>query len=162
MYQTIVLGLGFLLVIGGGWLIQTMDTEGVLASKFTQTKTINATSTTVATATPERNLQGRYLCDSDSGCPNPSLLTLTSEGEVSMSTTYDNGVEMLQERGTWKNEKRDAATVIITGTDADIYASPRILSIRYVSPSALSGITFDARIYKDWVRPVFRKQENEQ
>lgn len=161
MYQTIVLGLGFLLIIGGGWLIKAMDTEGVISSNLTTTQ---ATSTTTkdenATSTPERNLEGRYVCDSSSGCPNPAVLTITKEGEISMTTSYESGAEMLQEVGTWKNEKDGGASIMITGTDSSIYPTPRLISVRYVSPTSLSGIVFDSRIYTDWVRPVFRKQEN--
>lgn len=159
MYQTIVLGLGFLLIIGGGYLIKAMDTEGIITSQFVSAP--SATSTEGATSTPERSLDGIYLCRPETGCPNPSLLTITEGGEVSMNTSYDNGVEVLQETGTWKNEKGGGASIIITGTDAGIYPTPRLLSIKYVSPTSLSGITYDTTIYKDWVRPVFRKLENE-
>lgn len=164
MYQTIVLGLGFLLIIGGGWLIKVMDTEGIISSQFTKPKILNTTSTTTAdgsaTSSPERNLEGRYLCDSTSGCPNPSFLIITEAGEISMTTSYESGAEMLQEIGTWKNEKNGGASIMITGTDSGIYPTLRLLSIKYVSPTSLSGITFDPSIYKDWVRPVFKKQEN--
>lgn len=158
MYQTIVLGLGFLLLFGAAYLIKNTDDAGILTPNVVSTS--NTTDT--GTSTPMRKLEGIYLCDSDSGCPNPSLLTMNEEGEVRMETTYDNGVEIVQESGTWKNEKDGSVTILITGTDVETYPVPRALSVKYVSSSSLSGLTFDPAVYKDWVRPVFRKQEKEE
>lgn len=158
MYQTIVLGLGFLLLFGAAYLIKNTDRTGILTSNIVQT----STATSTGTSTPARKLEGNYLCDSDSGCSNPSLLLINEAGEVSMNTSYDNGVEVLQESGTWKNEKDGGVTILLTGTDAGIYPVPHTLYVKYVSPFSLSGIVFDSTAYKDWIKPVFRKQEKQE
>ena len=159
MYQTIVLGLGFLLVFGAGYLIKSMDTEGVVISKLTQTP---VASTTVVASSTKTDFEGTYSCDQDSGCLNPSSLTILEGGEVTMRTIYGDGVEILEERGTWKSERNGGITVLFTGTDVVTYPVPHSLFIRYVSSTTLSGITFDNKVYPEWTRPVFTKQQREE
>lgn len=157
MYQIIVLGLGFLLLFGSGYLIKSMDDAGIISSELNL-----ATSTAVnATSSSQMDMEGTYLCDTDTGCKSPSTLTISREGEVRMTTSYDNGVEVLQESGTWRTSKDGRVTIYITGTDSSVYPSPRVVSIKYASPSSLSGIMFDANAYKEWTIPVFRKQSND-
>jgi hypothetical protein len=157
MYQAIVLGLGFLLLFGSGYLIKSMDDTGIISSELNLATSTEAS----ATSTPEVSLEGVYLCDTDTGCKSPSTLTISGEGEARMITSYDNGVEVLQESGTWKTSKDGRVTIYITGTDSTVYPSPHVLSIKYASPSSLSGIMFDANAYKEWTIPVFRKQSND-
>lgn len=157
MYQTIVLGLGFLLFIGGAYLIQQTDKEGVLSSAITPTSSV----VEGATSTVQSNFDGIYVCDSDTGCLSPSTLVIEEEGYARMTTSYDNGVEVITESGTWIDKKEGRMTIYITGTDATTYPSPRVLSIKYASPTSLSGIIFDQSMYKEWTRPVFRKQLND-
>jgi hypothetical protein len=152
MYQAIVLGLGFLLLFGAAYLVKKTDGAGVIIS--TQT----ASTTETVTALPQATLEGTYLCDTDSGCQNPSVLTLTGSGEASMATSYDNGVEVLQEIGTWKDEEEGGITVLLTGTGDEVYPTPRAFSIRYASSANLSGVSFDSSVQKGWTRPVFRRQ----
>ena len=155
MYQTIVLGLGFLLLIGGAYLVQQTDKEGILSSAIIQTSSIVPD----ATSTVQNNFDGTYVCDSDTGCLSPSTLVIEKDGYARMTTSYDNGVEVITESGTWIDKKEGRMTIYITGTDTTTYPSPRVLSIKYASPTSFSGIIFDQSAYKEWTRPVFRKQE---
>lgn len=164
MYQTIVLGLGFLLLFGAGYLIKNIDKEGVVTSTLTSTQTAatstgtSSASTTSANA-PDSAYLGTFICGPESGCASPSMLTVQENGEVSINTSYDNGVEMVQERGTWKSERGGGMTIVITGTDSELYAVPRTIFVKYATQKSLAGLSFDAKLHPDWLRPVFRKQE---
>lgn len=76
-----------------------------------------------------------------------------------MTTSYSEGVEILEETGTWKDEKGSGLKIFLTGTDSGLYPVPKSFFVKYVSSSSLSGIDFDSATYKDWIRPVFIKQE---
>lgn len=155
IYQAIVLGLGFLVLFGAGYLITTTDNAGILKTTITQT----TDTADIATSTLVARLEGYYLCDSESGCSSPSSLTITQDGEVRMTTSYSEGVEILEETGTWKDEKGSGLKIFLTGTDSGLYPVPKSFFVKYVSSSSLSGIDFDSATYKDWIRPVFIKQE---
>lgn len=162
-YQTIVFGLGFLLLIGGGYLIKNIDNAGVLTKTLqTATSTDTAESADGATSTERIGVEGTYLCDVDSGCKDPVVLAIREGGEVSMTTTYAEGAEIQEELGTWKRGQDRSLVVLITGTANDTYPDPHSFSVRYVTSSSLSGLTFDASLFKDWTRPVFRRQENQE
>jgi hypothetical protein len=152
MYQAIVLGLGVLLVVGGGYLIQNTDKQGVILASV---------STPAGTSTVKNkitSLPGTYVCDVGSGCQNPRILTVYETGEVKMNTNFDNGVEILDEVGTWTMNQEGRLILLLTGTSQETYPDPRTLSVKYVSSTTLSGIGFDPSKYKDFKNPVFLKQ----
>lgn len=158
MYQMIVLGLGFLLLFGAGYLIKNTDNAQILTSAFkTSTNPSDLATSTLASA-----LDGIYVCDIDTGCQNPSLLYVKGGGEVKMTTSYENGAEMLQETGTWRDERNGGITVMLTGTDAETYPAPHAFFVRYASSASLSGLTFGKKSFEGWTIPVFRKQERQQ
>lgn len=152
MYQTIVLGLGVLLVIGGGYLIEHTDKQGVIRS------TISATSGNSTTTTQGVSIAGVYLCDAATGCPNPRTLTLAEDGGLKMNTYIDNGVEVMDEVGSWAKGTDGTLTLFMTGAQSGVYKTPHALEIKYVSPSTLSGISYDPSQYKDVKNPVFLRQ----
>jgi hypothetical protein len=155
MYQTIVLGLGFLLLIGGGYLIKHIDKENVIGASI-------ATSINATTASSSATLlPGTYLCDMATGCESPRVLTLSESGEAKMNSSYENGVEIVDEFGTWTVNKGGGASVLLTSTANEVYPEPRVLTIKYVTNTTLAGITFDAAVYEDLKNPVFRKQQEE-
>lgn len=76
-----------------------------------------------------------------------------------MTTSFDNGVEILEEIGTWTADAKGNVSLIITGTNSEIYPTPYILSARLVSSSTLLGVKTEGNLYKDWVNPLFRKRQ---
>lgn len=155
MYQTIVLGLGFLLLVGGGYLIKHMDNENVIGTSIATT--INATTASSSSVM----LPGTYLCDMTSGCEDPHILSLSENGEAKMNSSYGNGAEIVDEFGSWTVNQEGGASVLLTSTANDVYPEPRVFVIRYVNNAALAGITFDASAYADMKNPIFRKQESD-
>lgn len=158
MYQTFVLGLGALLIFGVAYFIQHTDQAGVVTSNLSTNKdtTQSATSTT-STSEP---VSGTYVCDSDSKCENPRVLTLSENGELRMVTTFDNGVEVLEELGSW-TFGQGMVTLIITGTPNELYAEPHTLHLKKMSSMTLvaaGGTT----TYKDWGNPAFKKSYKEE
>lgn len=155
MYQTIVLGLGFLLLFGGGYLIKHMDNQNVIGTSLATTiNTTTASSSSVL-------LPGTYLCDTVSGCGSPHVLTLSENGEAKMNSSYGNGAEIVDEFGSWTVNKAGGASILLTSTANEVYPDPRTFTIKYVSSTTLAGITFDATAYTDLKNPVFRKQDGE-
>lgn len=153
MYQTIVLGLGFLLLIGGGYLIKHIDNQNVIG----QSLTTKITSTTASSSSVF--IPGTYLCDTTSGCESPHVLLLSENGEAKMNSSYENGAEIVDEFGTWTTDQEGGASILLTSTANEVYSEPHVFTIRYVSNSTLSGITFDPAVYSDLKNPVFRKQD---
>ena len=144
MYQFIVLGLGFLLVFGGGYLIKHTDKEGVIAQTVT------------ATSTEPSDYAGTYLCDTDSKCDNPRTLVLSSDGTLSLTTSFDQGVETNVETGTWKKEAK-GITLTIINSSTTTYGVP--LSIHLYPPAPDSLVTSAAATnYPGWGNYIFRKQ----
>ncbi len=154
MYQTIVLGLGFLLLVGGGYLIKNVDSEGVVTTSLASP----AEASSVLTL---ESLSGTYICDSSSGCENPRILDLSADGSVHMNTTYENGVEVLNEDGTWSIGINNRPVILLKGSTQETYPAPRMLSVRYASKTSLSGVTFDQKVYTDLKNPVFRKPDSQ-
>jgi hypothetical protein len=154
MYQTIVLGLGFLLLLGGGYLIKHMDSQGVIGSSIATPAALDATTTL-------EMLSGTYICDVNSGCENPRVLTLSSDGTVNMNTSYENGVEVVNETGTWSIGINTRPAILLKGASGTLYPTPRLFNVRYASATSLSGITFDEKAYPDLKKPVFRKDQDQ-
>ncbi len=156
MYQTLVLSLGVLLVVGVGYFVKHTDQTGVIPS---------AVSTPVSTSTPQSvtiNVAGTYVCDVDSKCGDPRVLILKDDGELRMTTSYASGVEILEEAGTWKIEPKGDITILLTGTNIEVYATPHVLSLRKVSDMTLVGVESANPEYKEWGNYFFRKEIKEE
>jgi hypothetical protein len=152
MYQTIVLGLGFLLVFGGGYLIKHSDNNGVLASAIAQDET---SYVGVATST----ILGPYLCDSER-CPNPRELSLMDNDQAILTTTYSDGVETLKEVGSWKFTKADTIILTLLGTSQSTYDEPYMFSLKRITEKTLVPSDDIKATYKDLGAPIFRKEDN--
>lgn len=155
MYQTLVLGLGVLLLIGVGYFIERTDQAGVITSLV---------STPVSTSTPQSvtlSLTGTYVCDIDSKCGDPRILILEDDGELHMTTSYASGVEILEEVGTWLLEAKGDIIILLTGTNTEVYATPERLSLRRVSDATLAGLPNTSPEYKEWGTSLFRKELKE-
>jgi hypothetical protein len=143
MYQTIVLGLGFFLVIGGGYLIKHADQEGVISQSVS------------ADAATRPDYAGTYVCDTDSKCLNPRVLTLGADGTLTMSTSYEGGVETFVENGSWKTLASGIIAEFSSGTTT--YEKP--YTVRLYAPQSDALITRDSQAtYPQWGTPIFRKQ----
>ncbi len=154
MYQAFVLGLGALLLFGTGYFIKHTDNEGVLRSSLSTT--VNASSSDVesgAVETPD----GVYVCDSSSGCQNGYTLTLSEHGDATMRTSFDNGVEVVDEFGVWQ-ATGVMVTITFTGTAQDIYVSPRVLVGTLNPKGSFSRIEADKTLYPDFSTGRFTKQ----
>jgi hypothetical protein len=152
MYQTIVLGLGFLLVFGGGYLIKHSDQNGVLAEAIARDETSyvqQATST----------ILGPYLCDSER-CPNPRELSLMDGGEAVLTTTYSDGVETVKELGSWQLMKANTIILTLMGTSQSTYDEPYMFSLKRITDTTLVPSDDVKATYKDLGAPIFRKEEN--
>jgi hypothetical protein len=153
MYQFIVLGLGFLLLFGGGYLIKKSDKEGVLQQSYSATKYASGSSTP-STIT----FKGLFTCEG-SKCQDPRNLVVSEDGTVQLSTTYNDGVEVLNELGTWTEDKDGNITLSITGTPSMAYDKPLVIALRQVTPFTLVSIS--GTTYKNWGSPTFRKQDRD-
>ena len=153
MYQFIVLGLGLLLVVGGGFLIKTTDShsEGILSKAFSNTNEMITVPPTVETVT------GEYSCDGTSGCVNPKVVTLDAYGGAHMVTTHIEGEETLKEEGTWRLEQGGLITLILSDSASEHYEIPHVMLIQSVNVSGLSKISYDTRIYTDMHKPIFKR-----
>jgi hypothetical protein len=162
MYQALVLGLGVLLIAGLGYFIKNTDQTGVINTTISTTQ--NTTSKGGATSTPVEalSLAGTYVCDVDSKCPNPRTLVIYEDGGLRMTTSFDNGVEVLEETGTWIQGEDGSVTLLITGTNNELYVDPLPLSLKQISSSTLVGTETTAPQYRDWKDPIFRKQQKQE
>lgn len=155
MYQTLVLGLGVLLIIGVGYFVKHTDQAGVITS---------AVSVEVSTSTTQNTsagIAGTYVCDVDSKCSDPRVLVLEESGELRMTTSYASGVEILEETGTWKIESKGDITIFLTGTNTEVYTTPQTLLLRKVSEVTLAGLPNASSEYKEWGTSLFRKELKE-
>jgi hypothetical protein len=152
MYQTFVLGLGLLLVTGLAYYIKSTDTQGVVTGSF------SASTTTIVPATAE-SIPGVYTCSESSGCENPRQLSLFGNGEAKLSASFENGVELIDEFGTWTLNQEGALQVLLTGTNAEVYATPRTILMQTLTDTALSKALFDQSFYADWKNPSFIKEK---
>ncbi len=155
MYQTLVLGLGVLLLIGVGYFIGHTDQAGIITSVVSV-----PVSTSTAQSTPT-NIAGTYVCDIDSKCSDPRILILEEDGELRMTTSYASGVEILEEVGTWLFEAKGDIVILLTGTNTEVYATPERLSLRRVSDVTLTGLPSANPEYKGWGTSLFRKELKE-
>ena len=153
MYQALVLGLGVLLVGGIGYFINHSDQAGVLSSAI-----VEETSSSTAESM-RQSLPGTYVCDVDSKCPNPRVLTLSEEGNAIMTTTYENGAEVVEEQGTWNTTSGGKAVIFLTGNAMTQYGSPYTLLTKYVNPWTIVGGA--GGTYKDWTNSIWRKKEGD-
>jgi hypothetical protein len=151
MYQTIVVGLGFLLLFGGSYLIKETDNNGVLHDAAAETAIIQSVS----------DVSGTYICDVDSRCLNPRELTLSDTGEASLTTSFDSGIETLKETGMWKLGQGNSIVLSLAENSQEAYSEPFVISLKRITEKTLmtSGETHVS--YKDWGNPIFRKQENQ-
>ncbi len=154
MYQKLVLGVGLLSLIGLGYFIKHTDNARVLESSLSTRPVITASSSS-------EMLSGDYMCDTDSGCENPRVLTISPEGGATIETSYADGAEIVDELGTWRVGSGGKVFIILTGTTHELYPTPRVFSARYSSRTTLSGITFDTALYQDLKNPVFRRQDDQ-
>lgn len=152
MYQTFVLGLGLLLLTGLAYYIKHTDQNGLVTGSF------STTTTTVIPATPE-SLPGVYMCNSSSGCENPRVLKIMGNGEVTLSSSFNNGVELVEEFGTWDVNDSGTVQILLTGTNSETYTMPRTILIGTSTSDTLSQLTFDTTLYGDWKNPVFLKDK---
>jgi hypothetical protein len=155
MYQLIVLGLGFLLLFGGGYLIKKSDKAGVLGSSFASSSVTASSSAAVPSSI---TFNGVYSCDG-AKCSDPRNLIVSEDGTVQLSTTYNNGVEVLNEIGTWTEDNEGKITIAITGTQSEAYDKPVTILLRQVTPFTL--VSVNGTSYKNWGAPTFRKQDRD-
>lgn len=155
MYQIIVLGLGFLLLIGGGWLIKSIDKEGVVSRSFSGDQVSDVASFTL------ENVSGSYVCDAASGCKTEYRMSLLPSGESELITTYGNGAEVSVEKGTWRFENGGMVSILMTESQVLRYEKPRTFLVQLVGESKLSRLSFDKKIYSDMKKPVFIKKTEE-
>jgi hypothetical protein len=161
MYQALVLGLGVLLIAGLGYFIKQTDQAGVINTTLSTTQSATSTGDASSAKTDSLALVGIYVCDVDSKCPNPRTLVIYEDGGLRMTTSFDNGVEMLEETGTWLQGKEGDVTLLITGTNNELYADPHPLSLKQISSSTLIGTGSSDPEYGDWKDPIFRKQQKQ-
>ncbi len=81
MYQTLVLGLGILLLVGVGYFITHTDNQGVISNSIQET----ASSSSVLVK--QASVPGTYVCDSENGCANPRTLVMYENGTLKLSTS---------------------------------------------------------------------------
>lgn len=138
MYQIIVLGVGFSLLLGGAYYIKKNDHAGLLA----QTIAYNAP------LTPE-DIAGEYVCDVDSGCSDMYTLSFDTSGTVEMVATGDSGGQLLSEGGVWRFEKGGAVTVV--------FSESHTFLIQSVSTTTLSRFVYDSQLYTNMRKPTFTR-----
>ena len=153
MYQFIVLGLGFLLLFGGAYLIKQSDKEGgVLGQAFSTSKNIQTSDIDLTTEA----MVGSFMCDGKSGCINPYTLTLAEAGDVYFNHT--SGTSTILEHGLWNIEKGGLITLTLTNTPDENYETPRVILVQSVNRNKLSNFVYDNNTYMDMNKPVFIRQ----
>ena len=153
MYQAFVLGLGVLLLLGVGYFVKHTDQAGVIDSSLSQS------TNSVRALSQKEELPGVYVCDAGSGCESSRTLTVYPTGELKMTTSYEGGVETIDEVGTWSFSEKEGLLCVFTGTTNDTYIAPHTLKSHHVSTSTLSDIIYDSSVYTDFKNPVFLKQQ---
>lgn len=153
MYQAFVLTLVTILIGGSLYFIRSADQTGsTRALLSTTTEHVTKDDVTVDT------LPGTYACDTQSGCKDEGTLKLFANGEANLSSSFENGAEVVEEKGSWLFAQDGTMQILITGTDNETYSLPRIFFIRKVLSEALSGLQFDTKLYSGWTNPVFTKE----
>lgn len=156
MYKFIVLGLGFLLLFGGAYLIKKSDKEGVLNYAFSKEIKV------LPTVNTKEMISGVYKCDIENGCASPYVLILSDDNNVEMTTSYNDGVEIRKETGIWKLENGNLITILLTDlSSGEHYEIPHSILIQTVSTSTLTGLSYDKDFYFDMYKPVFVRQVNQ-
>ena len=152
MYQTIVLGLGFLLIIGGGYLIKSIDKEGVILKSLSKDQKVEIFSLTAD------DISGTFLCNETSGCENEYAVTFSPSGDVQLMAVYKDGIETLIEKGIWRFETGGLISISLTDSQTKHYDIPHSFLIQSVSTSTLAKISYDVTTYPDMHKPVFIRQ----
>lgn len=153
MYQAFVIGLGALLIVGIGYFVKHTDQIGVVSSNLT----VQASSMSpdqLRAAVP-----GTYVCDTDSKCVHPRVLTLNADGSAKMVTNFNNDVETLEETGTWQVADEGKLAITIEGSQANQYVTPVRLLTKYVSERTIIG--GEGVGYDNWTNSVFKKQQED-
>jgi hypothetical protein len=162
MYQTLVLGLGVFLIAGLGYFIKHTDQSGVITTTLSSGSTTTSSGEVFSAETITAGIDGTYLCDVDSKCSNPRTLVIHADGGLGMITSFDNGVEVLEETGTWMQGKDGNVELLITGTNDELYADPLSLSLKQISSSTMIGVGSPPSQYGDWKDTIFRKQHKQE
>lgn len=155
MYQLFVVGLCGLALVGCVYFIQNADSGKVVTGRFS---TSGGTSAVQDSTPLVDTLPGNYVCNASSGCQNPRILSLFQNGEMKLSASFENGVELLEEFGTWNLGEDGSVQILIRGTNSESYGTPRSLFIGTIHNGTLSGVRYDTTFYPDWKNPEFRKE----
>jgi hypothetical protein len=149
------------------WLVVGLCTASLLCTGyyFTLAYDTSIANTSIVLTDPTRSTSSRifgtYVCDTDTGCSNPRVLTLSRGGGVQMTTTYESGAEIVRENGTWASGRSASLNVRIVGTEQNTYSQPVMLKLKRVGTSTYQGGTSSSMEYQDWPSSLFSKQSVE-
>ncbi|MFA5132015.1 MAG: hypothetical protein WC444_01660 [Candidatus Paceibacterota bacterium] len=151
MYQFIVLALGLVLIVGGGYFITKANDHGVLGVS------IAGKPEPFAKLPTAEEVSGVYRCNETSGCKNPYMMTLTEDGVAQVDIERKDAIDVLKEYGTWVFKSGGLLALTINGSSAGSYDPPHAFLIQSIGTSTLSRYIFNAKQYTDLVKPVFTK-----
>jgi hypothetical protein len=99
-------------------------------------------------------IAGEYVCDLSNGCSDIITLTLNGNESAILEISYDTGVEIRREKGTWDVNGSQIVITIYEVTDEHPTDS-HVISIDKVSTTTLSQVTFDKKLYPNMRDPQF-------
>ncbi|MDB5260205.1 MAG: hypothetical protein JWN37_436 [Candidatus Nomurabacteria bacterium] len=150
------LGVVALLVIFAGsifYYINGTDSAGVLQSAVGKAE---VTTQPIAI----ESVYGNYECNIDSGCKNPYTLSLIEDNSAIVTTSYNDGVEVRKESGSWKLEDDNSITILLNESNAGPYDTPHIITTKPAGKNlvSLTLAAYDRKFYDDMIKPLFIKR----
>ncbi|HCC05993.1 TPA: hypothetical protein DEP94_01365 [Candidatus Nomurabacteria bacterium] len=149
-FQVVVIG-ALILVFGGSiYYFIKADSQGILSQSISGNRLEQNQQRMV-------EVSGNYYCSTLSGCKNLYDLSLNENGAFELTISYNEGAEILAEKGDWSIVERGYIKLNIIGNQSTNYDIPKTIIIKSVKTSTLSNLVYSDKQYSDMKNPVFSK-----
>jgi len=149
-FQVVVIG-ALILVFGGSiYYFIKADSQGILSQSISGNRLEQNQQRMV-------EVSGNYYCSTLNGCKNLYDLSLNENGTFELTISYNEGAEILAEKGDWSVVERGYIKLNIIGNQATSYDIPKTIIIKSVKTSTLSNLVYSDKQYSDMKNPVFSK-----
>lgn len=149
-FQIVVIGALILIFGGSGYYFIKADSQGILSQSITGNKLEPSQQRMV-------EVSGNYYCSTLNGCKNLYDLVLNENGTFELTISYNEGAEILAEKGDWSIVERGYIKLNILGNQSTNYDIPKTIIIKSVGTSTLSNLVYIDKQYNDMKKPVFLK-----
>ncbi len=167
MYQYFILLLLVSFLGTGAYYVNVTDDGKILSASFT------SDTTESHEIYDEKQISGRYICVSSSGCLTPLELNLKETGEFSITpytlaksqnsnststasaSSSEMGLPIITEEGSWVLNEGGFVTLTVTTGNKESYEIPKVIVIQSVGGTVLSRLSYPQSEYPFMKRPKF-------